>query len=196
MRRINLLPARYRTLRQTVSRLNLVMAGIAALVIVVGTVHVAIVARARSYEVQALALRQDARQYRAINQTMDSLVKAERLLKARRDKALPLLVRGDSILPAVDELTSGLPTGAYLSELSVTRDGKVELSGEARTFKDVSRFVKWAGAVRRLQNVKLTQVGKSTNAGGTTYVTFTVSAVRPVRAGDQPAAPVKGGSAR
>jgi Tfp pilus assembly protein PilN len=159
------------------------MVGAACVIAIVGTAHIAILARARAYEDQISALRQDVKQYRAINQMMDSLVRAERSLVERKEKALPLLTRGDSLLPAVGELTTGLPAGTYLDGLAVGVDGRVELNGEARSFKDVSRFVKWVGAVRHYQEVKLTQVSKSTDQGAAGYVTFTVSAVRPTPAG-------------
>lgn len=179
MTRIDLLPQRYHQVRNLARQVRWGLTGLAALLMLLGTVHGSLKVRATAYERQSSALLPGARQYRTINARFDQLQKAEAALLERKAKAQPLLDQSQSILPLVKDFTGGLPSGTRLVSLTVELDGKVSLSGEAKSYQDVSRFIKWMGETLRYEKVTLAGVQRSDGQ----KVEFSVTAVK-VEEGD------------
>jgi Tfp pilus assembly protein PilN len=173
--RIDLLPPRYHRVRSLARQVRWGLTGLAALLMVLGTVQAALRVHVAAYEQRSSALLPRARQYRTINARFAQLEKAEAALLARRAKAQPLLGQGRSILPQVQDFTGGLPSGTRLISLTVELNGQIALSGEAKSYRDVSRFVKWIGETLRYEKVVLAGVRR----GHGQQVGFSVTAMRP-----------------
>lgn len=176
MTRIDLLPPRYHQFRAFAKQIYWGLVGLAALLIILGTALVGMKARTTAYARMSEILSPSARQYRTINTRVDELQKAEKVLTDRKGKAVPLLDRGRSILPTVQDFTRGLPAGTSLTSLSVGLDGAVSLQGQAKTYNDVARFVKWLGENLKYEKVVLSGVQR----GQGQTVQFGVTAVRPL----------------
>lgn len=176
MMRIDLLPSRYHQFRRLTKQVYWGLVGLAVVVALLGTVQLGLKARAAAYQRLSGTLAPSAGQYRTINARFSELQQAEKQLLERKSKAAPLLDRSASILPAVREFTKGLPTGAKLTALTVDAEGKLSVAGRARSYNDVSRFVKWVGGTLKYEQVALTGLKRVPDEG----VEFRLTGVRPV----------------
>lgn len=171
--KIDLLPGRYHQVRKLERQIMWGFVALTAVGVILITTFVVVHAQGEAYRRRIAYLNQVAGQYKVVNDSYVSLADAEKNLAARKALLQPLIDRKATVLTVLDGFRREFPSGIQLASVSVPGNGNLEFRGQARSFGDVGRFMKWLSARKGYRQVVLVEV-QAAEAG----VTFSIRAAQ------------------